>query len=266
MNQDDVKEVIKVKIDKLIVLSDLIGTGFHKDKIHNFRVTTKMLRSFLRMLKMHMNEPDIKLSAKFKRLYHIAGAIRDAQLELERLTSLALPVPEYLERLHLTLEARKSEWLKHYDKKVLVKLQKRLLDISYEAVAPDVLTNFFLSRMGTIKTLSNAARPTHNQVHTIRKNVKDMLYASKIAKKSWKEVQLQIKMLPVKQLNKLADVIGEFNDERLTLQHLSSFSSKNMQHHEKMVIRHICEEEQHRLVRDKQDIMGLVKQLVVSTV
>ena len=68
MTHETIQGIIEKKVNELSRLGKKIGEDFDQDTIHNFRVATKTIRSFLRLLRLHTHEPRLKISEKFKRL------------------------------------------------------------------------------------------------------------------------------------------------------------------------------------------------------
>ena len=262
MNQEQIKAVIKEWVTDIAILSEKIGSEFDRDTIHKFRVNVKKLRSFLRLLRMHTRDTKMKMPRKFKRLYQVAGAIRDAQLELEKMGDSLVTLPAYITHLQKVLERQKKEWNKHYSKKTIQKLETKLLSCKYEPLHPAVLQNFLTSRLETITRISNTEAPTDDQVHRIRKQVKDILYTAKMTQKQWKSAKKELHLLPIKKMNEVADAIGGYNDERTTLQHFHSFSSPAMKKTEAGTIEKICKKERTKLEKDKKNILTLVKSML----
>lgn len=264
MKDEKIKAIIKEKVNQITEYSEKINRDFDKDTIHNFRVVVKSLRSFLRLLRLHTSESKLKLPGKFKRLYHITGAIRDAQLELEKIIKNKLPLPAYTEKLYLVIRTQKNEWKKNYSKNILRKLHARLSGIKYDALHPTVLEEFINTRLMGIDKLSKCKLPTDNQVHSVRKHVKDILYTAKIADKEWKAAHKQVKDLPLKQLDDIADKIGDYHDERINFEHLMGFASKMMTPAEKNTITSICNNDVPALTKKKKSITALIKNFVAN--
>ena len=264
MKQEIIKTVIKEKVDKIADLCENIWPDFDKEIIHEFRVTVKKLRSFLRLLRMHSHKQSIKIPKKFKRLYQIAGTIRDAQLELEKVSSSKVVLPEYLNKLQHVLNTQKKEWHKHYHKKVVHKLENKLLSLNYETLHPAILENFLRTKLASVNTISQIASPTDDQVHRIRKEIKDILYTWKLTGKEWKAAKKEFKIIPVTQLDDIADTVGNYNDRRITLEHIKSFASPKMNAQETDTIKKISGKEKLRLEKEKKNILVKVKKLISS--
>ncbi len=259
MTPEKIKEIISEKIKELKKLGKKINDGFDHDTIHKFRVAVKSLRSFLRLLRMSSEDQKPKLSGKFKRLYHIAGAIRDAQLELDKLSQENTTLPVYTDKLHKDIKRQKAEWERRYDEKVFRKMKKRLVDDDYETLSPDALAAFYHAKVTGMQKMSNARPATSAHVHNIRKHAKDILYVTTLAKKEWKPAYKKTKDIPVNQLDELATSIGDYNDERIHVEHLMSFSSPTMEFDEKNMIADICKKEGAKLKTEKKHILDMVK-------
>src|ERR1700744_4288525 len=150
MKQEMIKTMIKDKVNRIGELCESIGRDFDKETIHELRVTVKKLRSFLRLLRMHSQKNSIKMPKKFKRLYHMAGTIRDVQLELEKVSNSKVVLPEYLGKLQHVLSTQKKEWHKHYHKKIVHKLENKLLSLNYETLHPAILENFLKTKLASV--------------------------------------------------------------------------------------------------------------------
>lgn len=262
MEQEKIKAIIKEQVDRLDDLSKEVGKEFDKDAIHDFRVAAKMLRSFIRLLRMQTNDKELKLTKSFKRLYQIAGAIRDAQLELERMIDKQTLLPTYMNQLEQKTAIQKQEWLKHYSKKVIKKMEHRLVDRKYGKINPEALPSFCMMQMTAIDTADKQQTIlTDNELHTIRKHVKDIVYTTKLAKQKWKAGYKKAKDLSTDQLDILASEIGDYNDKRILLEHLSGFSGAQMAESEQAAIKALCMESADKLTQDKSKIVKIIKDI-----
>jgi CHAD domain-containing protein len=260
MEREQIRLVIKKKVDQLSAASKIIDKEFDKEAIHTFRVTIKSLRSFLRLLNTGGQKKLLKIPEKIKRLYHIAGAVREAQLEMEMIAEKQAALPHYCNKLHLVLERQKKEWGRHYSKKSVQKSEDSLTDYPYQALDEKTFGLFFKLRMESIDELGKKKPPTDNEIHSIRKLAKDILYTVKLAKKKCSGVKDLISEIPVKQLDSLAAEIGDYNDKRITLEHLSSFSSRNITKEEVANIKALCDRYANELkARKRRIVMGVRK-------
>ena len=251
--RDKLKEIARSCVD--------IDKDFDKNSIHNFRVTVKSLRSFLRLLRMYIHKPSLKMPKKFKRLYHIAGAIRDIQLEIETISNKQSVMPEYLDKLGRMLDQQKNEWRKYYSKKTIRKLEDKLTKPTYETLQPEILEKFFNDRTAAIGNTVQNSTPTDSQVHNVRKKIKDILYTAKLADKELHGFNKQTEKLPLKQLDKIAGNIGDYHDDRQMLEHLSIFSARSTEQNEKVAIKKFRSKEMRKLKAKKKNILTTIAQL-----
>ncbi len=266
MKPEKIRKIIGGKVKKIKTLSRNINDKFEKDAIHEFRVAVKSLRSFLCLLRMASEDRAPKIPGKFKRLYHIAGAIRDAQLELETITASNTTLPVYTDKLKNDIKRQKAEWERQYSEKVFRKMKKRLAGYEYETLSPDALAAFHYMKVAGVKKLSNTKPVTNTHVHNIRKHVKDIIYTTKLARKEWKPAIKHAEPMPVDELDRIAAMIGEYNDERIQLEHLSSFSSPRLEPEEKRSLEDLCKDDAAKLRTGKKKILMVVNKFTGKTV
>ena len=264
MKPDKIKEIISGKIKELKKLGNKLNNDLDKATIHEFRIAVKSIRSFLRLLRTAYNEPGPKLPGKFKRLYHIAGAIRDAQLELENLAANNTSLPIYSGKLNNDIKRQKKEWDRHYSEKIFRKIKKRLAGYEYETLSPDALAAFYNMKITGMKTLSNTRPCTSAQIHNIRKQAKDIIYTAKLAQKEWKPAYKKLKHTPLAQLEDIATAIGDYNDDRVQLEHLASFSSPETELAEINEIKKITKKDAAKLKKGKKEILDMVKKIQIQ--
>jgi len=258
MQQKKLKAIIKKKVGIITHLCRDVDTAFDKDTVHDFRTSVKSLRSFLRLQQMHTGK-HLKIPKKFKRLYHIAGVIREAQLEIEHFEGKKPDLPHYVEHLYLIIARQKKEWRNLYSKKVLRRFNKKISGYKYKSIHPGMLEKFFDDRVTVVNFITHKVSPTDEQVHTARKKIKDILYTSKIAEKKWNATHKEVELISVKKLDQLADMIGDYNDERITLEHLRAFSTRRLSKNEKSTLSALKTKETKKLSARKKSIMAVAK-------
>jgi CHAD domain-containing protein len=266
MDKETVHGILKHKAKKIERLCENIAPGFDHDTIHQLRVETKKLRAVMRLINTDNENEPLKLPKRFKRLYHIVGAIRDAQLEQKRITGWGISLPLYTDNLAVNIDRQKQEWEKYYSKKVTAKLIARIDDYPFTDLNPDILHYFFSKGLEKIAGISSKKVHTNDQIHTMRKLVKDMLYTAKFAEKKWPHGYEKIAVLPLSALNDLSTIIGDYNDARIMLEHLSSFSSNTMTQGEKDTMLHIRTEEMERQHTEKKKVLAQIRKYISKAV
>ncbi len=233
--------------------------GFDMQVIHDYRVAVKTLRAYLRFLKFYGGTSGLKMSKEFKGLYHAAGGMRDAQVELDALNEKTLYFPAYQGNIHRLLQNQQQRWQRLYSKKTAQALAIKLNRSGFVEVPPLAVDSFINVKLAEIHKLAAIKSPTDNDVHSIRKAIKDIVNLAKLFKKEWKAAYKIIPQSLIAQLDSLADEAGKYNDERLLLEHLRTFSSKAMTGEERMTIKKYCTQEARRIAPLKTAILRKVK-------
>lgn len=254
MKQKRIRHIIEEKINTLSHIAADVSNNFDKDKIHEFRVMLKSLRAFLRLLKMHNNDKHIRISRKCKLLYDIAGAIREAQIELHDLDAAQNTIPSYLHHLKHAIEQQKEDWRMHYNEKVFTKLYKKLSHIKYKELPAAAAAIFAYKRENEAFSILEQKNATNNQIHTARKRIKDVLHLEKLATKEWKPASKCMQHIPLKTLNGLANAIGAYNDERIKLVHFKTFMRHMPNNEERKCMNALKAHEKIKMAAAKQEI------------
>ncbi|RYD50723.1 MAG: CHAD domain-containing protein [Sphingobacteriales bacterium] len=208
---------------------DLIDEGFtivpeyEEDTIHRFRVATKKLRALLRLVEASQpDEVSSKLPKKFKNLYSLSGDVRDGQLMTKR--AAETEATDYADWLRQRTETAKEAFGTFYDSAILVKLGKKLRKIEPQPLALETLKAFFAERFTAIEGILAKEPLEEEDLHEIRKQVKDLQHISKIVKEYWPEgLDAAGITAALKGMEKLAQRAGDFNDQHNALVSLEAF-------------------------------------------
>ncbi len=253
MKKKEIRALLKKKMKAIEKLSSATGHGFDKNIIHNFRLSIKSLRSVLRLLESSSNKNAFKIPKKLRRLYHIAGIIRESELEKKFITKMQIDVPCYIDSLKKMLHRKKREWKEHYSRKIICSVSKKIVAHKYNALSLSALNDFIKRRLKQSVTLKNSA--TDAQLHDVRKNVKDILHiAGSIDKKLWATVQI-CDELSIQKLQKLTQTIGSYNDERIMYEHLNTFSPPDLSNEEQSTIQQFKNAEKKKLQLEKKRVL-----------
>lgn len=158
---------------------------YKKGVIHDFRLDIKKLRAFYRLITLESVEAKpLKLPRRLKAMYRGLGRIRDLQQQQKSVEAFAQKKgirPQYLldELKHqLKKQTGKKSFLlsSKYFPKYAEKTGKKLpLQLSAET-----LRTFFLQKKQGIQDIIAKASLSDDELHSIRKNIKDMMYVSDI--------------------------------------------------------------------------------------
>jgi len=198
---------------------------YKKSSIHQFRVDIKKLRAFYRLLSLQTGEAQpLKLPRKLKKMYRDLGKIRDLQQHKESITTWSrkndMSAPCHL------LAQLKHQLKKQSAKKGIVLPEKYFLHQAEktnrqlpEQFSVETLQSFFRQKKEAIRGIMERGRFEDDELHTIRKSIKDMLYVSAIYTDDLKSALplLFLQADETKKMDRLAQDIGNYNDVRNSL-------------------------------------------------
>lgn len=200
-----------------------IAPEFEEDNIHQFRVATKRLRALLRLVEGQPGVPE-KLPKKFRKLYQLSGNIRDAQLMIKRAGKAVPEVAEYVSWLERQKAKAQQDFRDFYDSAIIVKMEKKLRKIEPQPLAVATLREFFAGHMADIEAILHKKGLEEEDLHDIRKKIKDLLYVAKVAAEFWPEGLEEAGVSGMLQsLDDLAERAGNFNDQHNALVSIESF-------------------------------------------
>ncbi len=200
-----------------------IAPEYEEENIHGFRVAVKKLRALLRLSEAGGAEVP-ELPKKFRQLYRLSGAIRDAQLMTHKAQKAEPPVPEYVDWLAGRKEEAQQSYSDFYTPEILAKLERRLKKMEPMALSVAVIQTFFADRMAEVQTILARDVPSEEELHEIRKKAKDLHYISKTVKDLWPEgLEAAGIAEMMKPLEKLSEHAGDFNDQHNALLSLAAF-------------------------------------------
>lgn len=181
------------------------------EAIHQLRVCMKKLQAAYRFI-IHVH-PSKKLAKayrrQFKKLFALAGAIREKQLMKERLARHELDVlsfasrflndvPQLTEQFHQQTK-RFQEFLSSFSHQLVHLVQK---------TGEEALSAYAIRLQNELVTVADAAE--QRQWHELRKQMKQLLYSY-----HWLHASGKLKLMRVRevqQLNTLQERIGEWHD------------------------------------------------------
>lgn len=177
--------------------------------IHSFRRITKKLRALLTWLTTG-RQP---LPKSFKRLYRLAGELRNAQVVLDHIDKDQQELAAFRNWLQLRLQDLTKEWEKVYDENIIRRLRMQLRSHHYRTADEHKLKQFFRKKVKGIKTIVGSPSPPDGQLHEARKMLQQLQYVY-----TWSISKGLIDPGPKKELLKeLSQQAGNFNDQRMAL-------------------------------------------------
>lgn len=199
-----------------------------EEDIHELRVEYKKLRAFVRLVMLDKAAGDLKLPGKLKSLYHAAGNVRDLQLFIKQINTYALDghqtLSHYTKLLHDSLFADKETLVKEIEKAGFDKISKSLLDELPSSLDDDTTRKFVHRKVAAIRLILLAVE-TEKELHTIRKELKDITYNIKIFQSDWGLPFPVTAWKSEKQLNDMTTKLGDFNDQCVMLSMLKPLNN-----------------------------------------
>lgn len=261
------KKITGLLEDKLKDAGDAIakvGPGFEEDDIHAFRVAVKKLRAYMRLVSSADKQPKLKLSKKLHELYDIAGGIREAQLELKKAGPSKGKLVSYVSDLEQQITYNKEEWRKKYREDIIKKMAKKLRGKTLKKMPGKAFAAFIKDKL---KVLEDAAdhSPNDETIHNCRKSVKDMLYNTKLAESHWPGGYKKVEQLPLKKLDELSDMLGDYNDERLLLESHLAFITQAKTAEEQQQLSAISNKENIKKAEQKQVLLKELKKFITAS-
>jgi CHAD domain-containing protein len=258
MKQSHIREIIDQRVEAIAQHMAKMNDEYDKELIHKLRVEVKTLRAFMRLL-VSRDDKDFKFPRKFKRLYDIAGSIRQAQLELDQIHQMDLRLPGYIDALNGQVDKGQEQWKKCYKERILKKLGSKLSGKKYDSLKPPHVMAFVEDQLHTVHELCVMPIVTDDMLHSARKHIKNIIYSIRIIKKEMKDGDEVTKDIPMEALGRLSDMIGDYNDARIMLHRLTEHSCDTDDLSEKQIIQNLLQESTDRLKREK---LSIVKQLL----
>lgn len=213
MKKHKTAPVIKHRFNKINKALGKVTADFGSKDIHDFRVEFKKMRAFLRLA-----ASDRAAGGRLHHFYHIAGFIRNLQLQQQRIgeewENKDHPPLSYLDLLN-TEKLTKIELAKKYARKKLSikKEQQRALTTTPRRLSIAASRRFSRSAAGHLEQLSGARPIADDSMHEIRKRLKDLSYNQPFVDKEAALI-LPASLLTREKLHSILEALGEFQDLR----------------------------------------------------
>ena len=254
MKRKRLRQVINKQFHQLHIDLNNMMNGFDGEAIHAFRVQYKKSRACLRMLSQGTGDQGrLKLSRRIKKVYALAGQLRDLQLLRQEIKTVtrnqpAMPLA-FLVNLQNKIAGLKPELSQYCCGISVTKNQKKLVKRLPVRFSRKQVNRYIRQKWDEVRQALVSAGNTDKSIHGIRKAVKDLLYITAIGKKIRKTV-LTSSPWPVDQQNpfkKILDDLGEFQDRTVWIALLRSSLAAGLKATEKKQIDAIRK----NLIRDK---------------
>jgi CHAD domain-containing protein len=269
MKSDEIISALDKRFKKVEKHYNKSFEDFELEEIHSFRLETKKLRAFIRLI--HTNIPGyrkIKKERKIKSFYNTTGNIRNLQLYQQRVSHLCYnmllekPV-QYLQLLHNEENKQKKKAGRIADKISFNHFQKKIIDLVSDKLNTQSVQAFVIQKKHTLLELIFLLDYSDEAMHEIRKVLKDLLY-------DWKYISSYVSpAFPAwftykKNIEVFTDKLGEFHDLCIALYFFKPvYIDKNADEKEKKILltlRQKLEETKGEMKEEISTLLNHVKQ------
>ncbi len=237
MKKRELEAVVHKHGSRIAHYAGQIPGSFSEEDVHELRVEYKKLRSFLRLLQLDTDAGHhLVMPEPIKTMYRIAGTVRDRQLflillktELEKQEANFTGLLYHLQKelFHAKESLVEAIEVAHI-MKGLEELHKKL-----PAYLQDATIRKFVHRKVAAIQILLLAVDRDEELHAIRKHLKDLIYVIKIFDNDWGLSFPFAAWRSEKTLNDVAVALGEFNDRCIALSFLTDDAFIALDHDER---------------------------------
>lgn len=252
MKREELENIISAEVDTLCRYAGRIQSVEDVEDIHQFRVTYKKLRAFLRLVHAGGHKRPL---APIKHIYTVAGEARDMQVHLPVIAAW-LEQDGHEDAVYPGTLKRKIE-------DVVVNLRQELRGLNVQNLT-DMLTEDLPAHLGKYKVeefVHNQAvgfyehikdDATDEQLHTARKHLKDLVYNAGFLRADKVE---QSFLEQHKEIKKLASLLGEYHDKQTLIAHLQALPEDGLPVNEQESLSRL----QQKLNLEKQELKTTIR-------
>lgn len=212
MRLSEARNFLINRFKKLAKYKDRLARTDNSDSIHKYRTNVKKIRAILRLLSFEVKNPDdLKFPKQFKEIYKQCGKIRELQLQLIQFGNSGA----YSRLLLRGVSKGQRQLNRLYKRKIIYKTQKRMFRELPGRLHSNTVIHFMRDKFDEIQKWRVLPDLSDKDVHSIRKNIKDISYTEDVDKEK------KISTSSVRQLEKTASDVGKYNDMRSLLKYLS---------------------------------------------
>jgi len=230
MNKEQIKHITNNHYGKLKKHIKIFAVSLDVETIHQFRVEYKKLRAFLRMIAQN-NETtgELKISKKLKKAYNFSGSVRDLQLQQQRIlevTKQELKKPQaYINLLQKEIDKLKPELAEIISDDPVAESKKKTNASIPDEFQLSGFKSFIQKKWTAINAIIISAHFSDDNIHTIRKSLKDLFYNQKLYKAVEHDILTKSIWKGKDELyfNNLLDELGSFQDKCTAIALMKSY-------------------------------------------
>jgi CHAD domain-containing protein len=243
MKREALGDVIIKHISSIKKHCHRLPGSFDQEDIHDLRVNYKKTRAFLRLLQLEKGAGDLQMPDKLKAVYQVNGKVRDLQLFLAELHTMGVApgLPTCIIRWNQQLFSYKEEAVRTIEALHFKKLLNDIIKELPRQLHDETIKKFMQQKIAAIHIILLAA-DNEKDLHTIRKQVKDVIYTMRIYESDW-DIPFPVPgWKSEKELSDMASMLGDFNDRCLALSLLQSGYSDDCGEDEKNKLQELHQE------------------------
>lgn len=242
MDRASQEKVIEQFSKRLVKLTESIPGYFIEKDVHDWRVEYKKLRAFLRMITAPVNGHVPIITTELKKIYRVTGTIRELSLFIAQLNTLPGIEREALSAYYSILEKKlftaKEEFIRRTD---IFSFEKEL--DRWKVMPPEYLeteqVKYFVQRNVTAMRLIRLVPAADENLHSLRKHLKDINYNIKTFTSIWGIPFPVTAWKNEKLLIEIAEELGEFNDRCSSLSFFEDLYNDQLPTDEKKILKEL---------------------------
>jgi CHAD domain-containing protein len=218
MKREALEQVVDKHISNIEKHSNKLPGSFNEEDIHDLRVNYKKVRAFLRLLQVEKGAGHLHVPDKLRSLYHHCGTVRDWQLFLHEIRDqgLAEKLPDCMHHWRKKLFTYKEQAVHAIEIMHFKRMLHGIIKELPRQLQEDTVKQFMHQKVAAIHLLLLAA-DNEKDLHSIRKQIKDIIYCIRIFEKDWGIPFPFPGFMSDQELNELATKLGNFNDQCLAI-------------------------------------------------
>ncbi|HEX6432447.1 MAG TPA: CHAD domain-containing protein [Niastella sp.] len=262
MKQKALEEAVIKYMNSIEKHSNRLPGTFDQEDIHDLRVGYKKIRAFVRLLQLEKNGGGLHMPDKLKAVYQVCGKVRDLQLFLAELhdKAIAPEIPVSITRWNQQLFTHKEQAVTAIEAANFKKLPDAITKELPRQLHDATLTKFMHQKVAAIHIVLLVA-DNENDLHTIRKQVKDIVYTVRTFENDWGIPFPISSWKSEKELNDVASALGDFNDQCTAVSLLQSGYSNAGNEDEQSILQELHNKWLHQKEAQQRELLQQVKEL-----
>jgi hypothetical protein len=243
--------------------------AFAPGAIHDWRVAYKKLRAILRLISEDEKKLHIPLS--LKDVYSLAGHIRDRQMQMERMMQWfgneSLFPPAYTELLQKEIGEYGDQLHPLTENDAVLRISEYKVKSSLPSrISKKNILSFLQQQLFEVRNILWLTYKKDDYLHSCRKHLKDLQYVIDGIGAEEIDTDKIIGLPTTEQLQLAAQELGDFNDQCVTMQFLSSSYLNRLPADEKVILASYKSKLQKEKTRTKNKLIGSLELLFAKLI